>query len=87
MTNLAFGMVNVHSSLLMQLGTSFFFNCYLAVLRLTLGHYQGASFTNSMLIAAFLHVRPDGHREPCNEVGSLNPAERLAGFEPRNFQF
>ena len=35
-----------------------------------------------MLITAFVHVRPEGHREPRSEVGSLSPAERLAGFEP-----
>ena len=35
-----------------------------------------------MLITAFIHVRPEGHREPRNEVGSLSPAEHLAGFEP-----
>ena len=31
----------------------FFFNCYLAVPRPTLGHSQGDSLTNSMLITAF----------------------------------
>ena len=40
-----------------------------------------------MLITAFVHVRPEGHREPRNEVGSLSPAERLAGFEPGTFRF
>ena len=45
--------------------------------------YHG-QLTNPMLIAAFVHVRPEGHQEPRNEVRSLSPAERLAGFEPGN---
>ena len=53
----------------------FFFNCYLAVPQPTLSHSQGDSLTNPMLITAFVHVRPEGHREPRNEVGSLYPAE------------
>ena len=65
----------------------FFFNCYLADPRPTLGHSQGDSLTNPMLIAAFYLIRPEGHREPRNEVGSLSPAERLAGFEPGTFRF
>ena len=65
----------------------FFFNCYLADPRPTLGHSQGDSLTNPMLIAAFYLIRLEGHREPRNEVGSLSPAERLAGFEPGTFRF
>ena len=53
----------------------------------TLGHYQGDSLTNPMLITAFIHIWPKGHREPCNEVGSLSPAERLASFELGTFRF
>ena len=34
----------------------FFFNCYLAVPRPTLGHSQGDSLTNLMLITAFLYM-------------------------------
>ena len=34
-----------------------------------------------------LHFRPEGHREPRNEVGSLSLAERLVGFELGTFQF
>ena len=64
-----------------------FFNCYLAAPRPTLGHSQGDSFTNPMLITAFVHIRPEGHQEPPNEVGSLSPAERLAGFEAGTFRF
>ena len=63
----------------------FFFNCYLAVPLPTLGHSQGDSLTNLMLITVFLHVRPEGHREPRSEVGSLSPAEHLVGFEPGTF--
>ena len=39
----------------------FFFNCYLAAPRPTLGHYQGGSLTHPMLITAFLYTRPEGH--------------------------
>ena len=54
----------------------------------TLGHSRGDSLTNPMLITAFfVHIRPEGHREPRNEVGSLSPAERLVGFEPGTFRF
>ena len=58
----------------------YFFNYYLAAPRPTSGHYRGDSLTHPMLITAFVHVRPEGHREPRSEVGSLSPAERLAGF-------
>ena len=37
-----------------------FFNCYLADPRPTLGHSQGDSLTNPMLIAAFYLIRPEG---------------------------
>ena len=50
--------------------------------RPSLGHSQGDSLTNPTLITAFAQVRPEHHREPRNEVGSLSPAERLAVFEP-----
>ena len=59
-----------------------FFNCYLVAPRPTLGHCQGDSLTNPMLIIAFYLFRPEGHREPRNEVGFLSPAEHLVGFEP-----
>ena len=49
----------------------FFFNCYLAAPRPTSGHYRGDSLTHPMLITAFLPIRPEGHREPRSEVGSL----------------
>ena len=64
-----------------------FYNCYLAVPRPTFGHSQGDSLTNPVLITAFVPIWPEGHREPRNEVGSLSPAERLAGFEPGTFRF
>ena len=65
----------------------FFFNYYLAAPRPTSGHYRGDSLTHPMLITAFVHVRPEGHREPRSEVGSLGPAERLARFESGTFRF
>ena len=34
-----------------------------------------------MLITAFVQFQPKGHREPCNDVGSLSPAEQLVEFE------
>ena len=61
--------------------TSFFFNYYLVVPPPTLGHSQGGSLTNPMLITVFIHIRPKGHREPHNKVGSLSAAKRLTGFE------
>ena len=45
-------------------------------------NYRGDSLTHLMLIIGFSHFRPEGHRKPRNEVGSLTPAERLVGFEP-----
>ena len=63
------------------------FNCYLAAPRPTLDYYRGGSLTHPMLITAFLHIRPEGHREPCNEFGSLSPADRLVGFETGAFRF
>ena len=62
-----------------------FFNCYLAAARPILGHSQGDSLTNPMLITAFYLCQPEDHREPRNKVGSLSPAKRLAGFEPGTF--
>ena len=65
----------------------FFFNCYLAAPRPTLGHYWGDSLTYPMLITAFYMFKHEGHREPHNEVGSLSPTECLVGFELGIFQF
>ena len=64
----------------------FFFN-YLTVSQPTLYYYHRDSLTDPMLITVFVHIQPEGHREPRNEVGSLSPAERLVGFEPGTFQF
>ena len=52
----------------------------------TSGHYRGDSFNNPMLITAFQRFRPKGYRNPCNEVGSLSPAECLVEFEPGSFR-
>ena len=65
---------------------SIFFNCYLAAPWPNLGHSQGDSLTNPMLITAFFHIRVH-NREPRNEVGSLSSAEHLACFEPETFRF
>ena len=65
----------------------YFFNCYLAAPRPTLGHFWGDNLTHPMLITAFLHFRAEGHREPRNEFGSLSQAEFLVVFEPGTFRF
>ena len=72
---------------LILLCQSIFFNCHLAAPQPTLGHSQGDSLTNLMLIIAFYLCQPEGPREPRNKVGSLSPAERLARFELGTFQF
>lgn len=41
----------------------------------TLGRYQGDSRTYPTLIIAFYRIQPEGHREPPNEVSSINSAE------------
>ena len=41
-----------------ELMSSFFFNCYLAAPRPTLGHYRGDSLTHPMLITAFYIFDP-----------------------------
>ena len=48
----------------------------------TLSHFQGDSFTNPMVITAFVQFRPKCHQESRNEVGSLSPFEHQVGFEP-----
>ena len=63
----------------------YFFNCYLGVPLPVLGHSQGDSLTNLMLITAYVPILPEGHWEPCNKVGCLSPAEHLVGFEPGTF--
>ena len=62
-----------------------FFNCYLAAPWPTLGHYRGVSLTHLMLITGVLHIQPEGHWEPRNEVGSLSVADCLVGFELGTF--
>ena len=66
---------------------SIFLNCYLVAPRPTLRHYWGGSLTHLILVSAFLHIRPEDHREPRNEVGSLSPAKRLVGFDAKTFRF
>ena len=64
-----------------------FFYCYLAAPPPTLGLYRGGSLTHPMLITCVLHIRPEGHEELRNEVGSLSSAECLVEFEPGTFRF
>ena len=40
-----------------------------------------------MLITVVLHIWPEGHKEPCNEVGSLNLVKCLVGFKLGTFWF
>ena len=61
--------------------------CYLPTPQLTLGHSQGGSLTNPMLITALELFWPECHRDSLSEVGSLCPAEQLVGLEPGNFRF
>ena len=65
----------------------FFFNCYLAAPLPTLGHSQGDTLTNLMLITAFELFWSEGHRETCNKIRSLNLAKHLVVFEPGTFWF
>ena len=57
----------------------FFFNYYLAAPRPTSGHYRGDSLTHPMLITAFVHVRPEGHREPRSEGWVPKPGRAPSG--------
>ena len=85
---LAFFSMKVYkNSLLYVHCKDIFFNCYLVVPQPTLGHSQENSFTNPMLVTAFELFRSECHWEPRNEVGSLNLAERLVGFESGTFRF
>ena len=65
----------------------FYFNCYLAAPQSIIGHYWGDSLTHPILVTAFSHFWPKGHREPRNEVESINSAARQVGFEPGAFRF
>lgn len=42
-----------------------------------------------MLITAFLHVRPESHWEPRNEVAALSPAKLQVGLnrDPSDFVY
>ena len=60
---------------------------YLAAYRPTLDQRRGGSLIHLMLIAGLFQVRPDGQLEPCNEVGSQDPAERISGIESETFRF
>ena len=68
-------------------GEKTFFNCYLTAPRPTMAHSQGDSLTNPTLITALELSWSEGHREPRNEVSSLNPVERLVGFKLGTFRF
>ena len=58
-----------------------FFNCYLAAPWPSLGHSQGDSLTKPILITLFELFKPEGYREPLNNVCSLGHAEQQEGFK------
>ena len=64
----------------------FFFNCYLAAPRPTLGHYRGDSLTHPMLITAFFYIFDPVTGSLVTRLGPLSPAEHLVGFEPGTFR-
>ena len=64
-----------------------FFICFLIAPQPILGHSRGDSLSHLMLIIAYVKFRPEGHREPRNEVRVLSSTKRLAGFEPGTFRF
>ena len=78
-------LIRFHEGYPIKVFLTFFFNCYLAALRAPLDHYRGGSLAHPMLITCVLHIRPEGHWEPRNEVGSLSPAKCLVGFKPGTF--
>lgn len=62
---------------------------HVLVLRPTRSHCRGDSLNNPMLITTFLFLfLPQGHRAPCDEIGSIVSAEeRPVGFKSGAFQF
>ena len=72
---------------LQQFTYMYIFNCYLSAPRPTFGHYQGDSLTQPILIVCILRIRPEGHWEPRNELGSLSSVKHLVGFEAGTFRF
>ena len=60
---------------------------YLAAPRPTLGHWQDDKLTHSMLITACFLIRPKGHREPRNRVGSGSPAKGISGIQNEKISF
>ena len=65
----------------------FFFNCYLSAPRPTLNKYWGGSVIHWMPFIEFLHIWPEGHWEPRNNVGYLSQAEHLVRLESGTFHF
>ena len=63
----------------------YFFNCELADLGSTLGHYREDKCYSPDVTHFVIQLRPEGHRAPRSKVEKLNPAERLVEFEPVTF--
>ena len=78
---------NVKQNIYIYIYIYIYINCNLAAPWWpTLLRSQGGNQTNAMLITALYLIRPEGHWEPRNKVGSLSPAERLVGFETGTFR-
>ena len=61
---------------------------YMRILFDVLVHEKFHSATMRVITYSYPeHFRPEGHREPRNEVGSLGPAERLVEIEQGTFRF
>ena len=58
-------------------GWDFFFKLLSGCSMANFEPFSRDSLTNLMLITEFVQVRPEGHQEPHNEVGSLSLAKCL----------
>ena len=65
----------------------YFCNYYLAAPLQILGHYRGDRVTHPILVTVLYLLRPERHRKPRDEAGSLSPAKSLPGWnrEPSNY--
>ena len=60
----------------------YFFSLLFGCLRPTVGHYQGDSLNQLMLILSFINCRSKVHWDPYSEAGSLSPPQCLVGIGP-----
>ena len=53
-----------------------------------LDHCQVDTHISTLLVTVYWFlIRPKGHQEPRNKVGSQSPVENLVEFQPRFLQF